>query len=74
VFPVSVDGGGLPEFPNPQRDNGLVQKLAIQQVPMLVLGNIKDKRLIPLASGVVSAQDVIERIYVLTSTRPGELY
>ncbi len=74
VLPVSVDGGPLPEYPNPQRDNGLVIKLGIQQVPMLVLGNIRDKRLIPLGSGVISAQDVIERIYVLTRTKPGELY
>jgi len=74
VFPVSVDGGALPEYPNPQRDNGLAEKLAIRQVPMLVLGNVKDKRLIPLGSGVISAQDVIERIYILTSTQPGELY
>lgn len=74
VLPVSVDGGGLPEYPNPQRDNGLVERLAIRQVPMLVLGNVKNKRLIPLASGVISAQDVIERIYILTSTQPGELY
>lgn len=74
VFPVSVDGGTLPEYPNPQRDNGMVQKLGIRQVPMLVLGNVNDKRLIPLSSGVISAQDVIERIYVLTSTQPGELY
>lgn len=74
MFPVSVDGGALPEYPNPQRDNGLAEKLAIRQVPMLVLGNVKDKRLIPLGSGVISAQDVIERIYILTSTQPGELY
>jgi conjugal transfer pilus assembly protein TraF len=74
VLPVSVDGGGLPDYPNPQRDNGLAEKLAMREVPMLVLGNIKDKRLIPLASGVISAQDVIERIYVLTSTQPGDLY
>lgn len=74
VLPISVDGGGLPEYPNPQRDNGMVARLGIRQVPMLVLGNIRDKRLIPLGSGVISAQDVIERIYILTSTRPGELY
>lgn len=74
VLPVSVDGGGLPEYPNPQRDNGMAAKLGIRQVPMLFLGNIKDRRLIPLGSGVISAQDVIERIYILTSTRPGELY
>lgn len=52
----------------------MAARLGIQQVPTLVLGNIRDKRLIPLGSGVISAQDVIERIYILTSTRPGELY
>jgi conjugal transfer pilus assembly protein TraF len=74
VLPVSLDGGGLPDYPDPRRDNGLAEKLAIRQVPMLVLGNIKDKRMIPLASGVISAQDVIERIYILTRTQPGDLY
>lgn len=74
VFPVSVDGQGLPEYPNPQRDNGMAAQLGITQVPMLVLGNVKDRRLIPLGSGVISIQDVIERIYVLTRTKPGELY
>ncbi|CUB08109.1 conjugal transfer protein TraF [Tepidiphilus thermophilus] len=74
VLPVSLDGGGLSEYPNPLRDNGMAARLGIQQVPTLVLGNIRDKRLIPLGSGVISAQDVIERIYILTSTRPGELY
>lgn len=74
VLPVSLDGGGLPEYPAPNRDNGLVDKLGVRQVPMLVLGSVKDKRLLPLGSGVISAQDVIERIYILTRTRPGELY
>jgi conjugal transfer pilus assembly protein TraF len=74
VFPVSADGGTLPEYPNPARDNGIVERLGITHVPMLVLANVKDKRLVPLGSGVVSIQDIIERIYILTSTKPGELY
>lgn len=74
IFPISVDGLGLPEFPNPQRDNGIVAKLNVKQVPMVVLGNVKDKRLIPVGSGVISAQEMIERIYILTSTKPGQLY
>lgn len=74
VFPVTVDGGSLPEYPNPARDNGMTERLGIKSVPMLVLANVKDKRLIPIGSGVVSAQDIIERIHILTSTRPGELY
>lgn len=74
VFPISVDGQGIPDYPKPAPDNGMTAKLKIRQVPTLVLGNIKDKRLVMLGSGVVSGQDLIERIYILTSTRPGELY
>lgn len=74
VFPVSVDGGGLPDFPNPNVDNGMTQALGINEVPMLILANVKDRRMIPLGAGVISVQDIIERIYVLTSTKPGDLY
>lgn len=74
VFPVSVDGGGLPDFPNPNMDNGMTQMLGITEVPMLILANVKDRRMIPLGAGVISVQDLIERIYVLTSTKPGDLY
>ena len=74
VFPVSVDGSSLPEYPGAARDNGLVERLGVAAVPMMVLANVRDKRLVPLGSGVVSIQDLIERIYILTSTRAGELY
>ena len=74
VFPVSVDGSALPEYPGAARDNGLVERLGVSAVPMMVLANVRDKRLVPLGSGVVSIQDLIERIYILTSTRAGELY
>lgn len=74
VFPVSLDGGGLPEYPKPRRDNGLASMLGITQVPMMVLGNVKDRRMIPIGSGVVAITDLIERIYVLTQTKPGETY
>lgn len=74
VFPVSLDGGGLPEYPNPSRDNGMAASIGASVVPLIVLGNIKDHRLLPIGSGVLSAQDIVERIYILTQTRPGELY
>ena len=74
VFPISLDGGGLPEYPNPSRDNGLAASLGVSVVPLVVLGNVKDHRLIPIGSGVLSAQEIVERIYILTQTRPGELY
>ena len=74
MFPISLDGGGLPEYPNPSRDNGLAASLGVSVVPLVVLGNVKDHRLIPIGSGVLSAQEIVERIYILTQTRPGELY
>lgn len=74
VFPVSLDGGGLPEFPNPSRDNGMAASIGASVVPLMVLGNVKDHRLLPIGSGVLSAQEIVERIYILTQTRPGELY
>lgn len=74
IFPISGDGGALKEFPNPQRDNGLGEMLNIQAYPTLVLGNTKSRRMIPLSSGLISAKDIVERIYVLTSTKPGDLY
>lgn len=74
VTPVSVDGIGLPEYPNPLPDNGIVARLGITQVPTLVLANPREKKLIPIGSGVISISDIIERIYILTQTKPGDLY
>ena len=74
VFPISVDGGTLPDYPNSARDNGMSRLVNANQVPFIALANIKDRRLIPLASGIVAASDIVERIYVLTQTQPGELY
>jgi conjugal transfer pilus assembly protein TraF len=74
IFPVSLDGGALPDFPKPAMDNGMAKVLDVKQVPYVALGNIKDRRLIPLGSGVLSVQDMVERIYILTQTQPGDLY
>ncbi|GLW61542.1 hypothetical protein Hthe01_18910 [Hydrogenophilus thermoluteolus] len=74
VFPVSLDGGGLPEYPQPRVDNGLASMLGVSLVPTMVLGNVRDRRMIPIGSGVVSATELIERIYVLTQTQPGDNY
>ena len=71
---MSLDGGGLPEFPRPARDNGMSATLGLRIVPLLVLGNVRDRRLLPIGSGVLSAQEIVERIYLLTQTRPGEPY
>ena len=37
VVPVSLDGGGLPEFPTPRQDNGIARTLNVDQVPATFL-------------------------------------
>jgi conjugal transfer pilus assembly protein TraF len=37
VFPVSLDGRGLPDYPNPQADNGIAARLNSTMVPALYL-------------------------------------
>jgi conjugal transfer pilus assembly protein TraF len=74
IFPISLDGSGLPEYPNPSTDNGMAKQLNVQEVPMMVLGNVKTRNMVALGSGVISSQEMIERMYILTATQPGELY
>lgn len=75
ILPISEDGGGLPEFPHPQIDRaGIARQLGLEVVPTLILGNVKDRRMIPIATGMVSADDILHRIFVLTQTKPGQSY
>jgi conjugal transfer pilus assembly protein TraF len=71
---VSLDGGGLPEFPPAGARQRHGRHAGLRIVPLLVLGNVRDRRLLPIGSGVLSAQEIVERIYLLTQTRPGESY
>lgn len=75
ILPISEDGGGLPEFPHPQIDkSGVAGQLGLDVVPAIVLGNIKTHKMIPISSGMISAEDILQRVYVLTQTTPGESY
>ncbi|MCP5279444.1 MAG: conjugal transfer protein TraF [Thiobacillus sp.] len=77
VFPISLDGGGLPGYPTPRPDNGIARLLGVSTVPALYLmprdattGNVP----IPLGQGMLSADEIVQRIYVLTRTRPGDSF
>ena len=74
VLAISLDGGTLPDFPNAKMDNGMAETLGVTQVPAYVLGNVKQKKMVPIGTGMVSADDMVDRIYVLTKTKPGDLY
>lgn len=73
ILPVSMDGSTIEGLPPAVQDNGMAQKLGVEVVPLFVLGNVKTGKMVVIGSGVLSLQDFVERIYVLTQTKPGEL-
>jgi conjugal transfer pilus assembly protein TraF len=74
VLPVSLDGGGLPEFPSPRVDARVAAELGVETVPSVFLVDPAGRNVIPVGSGVMSVDELAERIYVLTQTDPGKDY
>lgn len=74
VFPISLDGGTLAEFPNAKLDNGASQNLNVTTVPAVFLADKRTGKVQPLGYGVLSLEEIVNRVYVLTSTQPGQEY
>lgn len=72
VFPVSLDGIGLPEYPRPTADNGIASTLSVSSVPALFLAVPGSKQITPLGYGVMSDTEIEERIFTMTQTEPGQ--
>lgn len=70
VIPVSLDGGALPDFPNPRGSTEVAFKLEVDTVPALFLVNPRDRTIHPVAFGYVSWSELRERIYTLLNDRP----
>jgi conjugal transfer pilus assembly protein TraF len=67
-----MDGGGLPDFPTPTLDKGQGQALDITAVPALFIGSKKTKDIAPIGYGLLSQAEIVNRIFVLTNTKPGD--
>jgi len=74
VLPVSLDGGILPEYPTPRVDTQVAAELGVEVVPSVYLVDPRGRNVIPVGAGVMSADELAERIYVLTQTTPGKDY
>lgn len=74
ILPISLDGGALPEFPAPRVDTRIAMDLGVEVVPSVFLVDPKRRNVIPVGSGVLSMEELVDRIYVLTQTAPGEDY
>lgn len=71
---ISLDGRLVEKFPNNRTDNGQAEKLGVTQTPTIMLVNPQKELIQPIATGWVSLQELENRIYVLTATKPGDNY
>src|SRR3546814_2107748 len=71
VVAVSMDGGPNREFPNYVVDVGQHAKMGLttKATPTLVLYDTVTRRPIPIGTGILSADEITERIFMLTSTK-----
>lgn len=74
VLPVSLDGGALPEYPHPRVGTTVAEQLGVSVVPSVFLVDPRHRDVIPVGAGVMSMDELANRIYVLTKTKPGQDY
>nr|WP_277983331.1 conjugal transfer protein TraF [Sphingomonas faeni] len=72
VIAVSTDGGPSRQFPNYVVDSGQRQRMGVPlATPALVLFDTVTRKTVPVGFGVMSADEVMERIFMLTNSNPG---
>ncbi len=76
VMAVSMDGGPSREFPGYVVDAGQRARMGVggNETPALVLFDTLTKRTIPVGYGILSADEIMDRIFALTNTKVGSDY
>lgn len=76
VMAVSMDGGPNRVFPNYQVDTGQRARMGLsgRETPALVLFDTVERRPIPIGSGLMAADEIVDRIFALTNVKPGSDY
>lgn len=67
VVPISMDGGGIPGFSNPRRDNGIGRTLNVTQVPAVFLAQPFTGKIAPIGFGMLSESQLLERIAIVSN-------
>lgn len=62
VIPVSLDGGGLPEYPNPQKNVDMGRKLNVSTVPAVFLVNPSKNIVSTVGYGFVDYAELQHRV------------
>ncbi len=73
VVPISMDGGMLPDFPNARPDVGWAQELGVTATPALFMVNPRTRQVVPLGFGVLTEEDIADRIHIIAMRRLGEI-
>jgi conjugal transfer pilus assembly protein TraF len=77
IMPVSLDGGTLPDFPNPARDTGLANAVAdaigvpMQHfvTPALILARPSTREVLPVGFGALNMDEIVQRIAMAVRQR-----
>lgn len=80
VLPISLDGKGLPEYPDAKQDNGMVARLIEDmklkpgefRTPFTALVRPEQRELMPLGFGVMSGEELVERIDKVVEVRSAQ--
>jgi conjugal transfer pilus assembly protein TraF len=65
LIPISLDGIPNADFPEARNDNGIARKLNIRAIPTLIMVEPKTYKIMPIATGIISEEEIIERIELL---------
>ena len=73
VQAVSTDGGPNRVFPNYLVDSGQMARMGLtsRATPTLVLFDTVTRRPIPIGTGLMAADEIMDRIFTLTNIKPG---
>ncbi|MET0375306.1 MAG: conjugal transfer protein TraF [Rhizorhabdus sp.] len=75
VMAVSTDGGPSRQFPNYVVDSGQRKRMGVPlATPALVLFDTATRKTVPIGFGVMSADEIMDRIFMLTNTKVGSDY
>ena len=76
ILAVSANGGGHEAFPDAMIDDGRLQAMGLGEYPKptLALVDPKTRDVSVIGSGLITAEDILERVHVIAEVPEGERY
>lgn len=74
LLPVSIDGAGLPDFPNYIDGRRQAAAWGVETVPALFIASKKTGDRAAIGFGVMSVSEILNRVFVLTNTKIGQTF